>query len=132
MKEQSWNNEACFFIIFKVIIENPPWNWKNIKDHISPRKVPITYENFEVLIINLTHCKKSSYWRLAESFNCVCLYELGSEFLPKQWRPGKHRLARSRKRLIHDFKVSTAHVRNINSRKTSSRHIESLRKSSLF
>ena len=49
MKEQYWNNEACFFIIFEVIIENPPWNWKNIKYHISPRKVPITYENFEVL-----------------------------------------------------------------------------------
>ena len=113
MKEQSWNNEACFYIIFKLIIENPLWNWKNMEDHISPIKVPITYENFEVLMSNLIRCKKPSYWRLAESFNCVCWYEVGSEFLQKQWPPGKHRFAGSRKRLMHDFKVSTPHVRDI-------------------
>ena len=32
----------------------------------------------------------------------------------KRWPPGKHRFARSGERLIHDFTVSTAHVRNIN------------------
>ena len=53
MKEQSWNNEACRFIIFKVIIKNPPW--KNIKDHISARKRSITYKDFEVFMRNLTH-----------------------------------------------------------------------------
>ena len=37
-----------------------------------------------------------------------------SYFLTKQWPPGKHRFAGSRKRLMHDFKVSTAHVRDIN------------------
>ena len=36
-----------------------------------------------------------------------------SDFLTKQWPPGKHRFAGSRKRLMHDFKVSTAHVRDI-------------------
>ena len=65
---------------------------------------------------NLKHSKKPSNWKLAESFNFVCWYEVGSEFLPKQWPPGKHRFARSRKRLIHDFTVSTAHVRDINGR----------------
>ena len=53
MKEQSWNNEACRFIIFKVIIKNPPW--KNIKDHISARKGFIAYKNVEVFMRNLTH-----------------------------------------------------------------------------
>ena len=53
VKEQSWNNEACRFIIFKVIIENP--QWINIKDHILERKGYITYKKFEVLLRNLTH-----------------------------------------------------------------------------
>ena len=53
MKEQSWNKDASPFIIFKVVIENPPW--KNIKDNISVRKVSITYRNFEALSRNLTH-----------------------------------------------------------------------------
>ena len=44
MKEQSWNNEACRFIIFKVIIKNPPW--KNIKDHISARKGSINTSRY--------------------------------------------------------------------------------------
>ena len=65
---------------------------------------------------NVTHSQKPSYWRLAESFNFVCWYEVGSEFLPKQWPPGKHRFTRGRKKLIHDFKASTAHVQNINGR----------------
>ena len=114
MKEQCWNNEACLFIIFKVINKNPPW--KNIKDHISVRKGSITYKNYDVFMRNLAHSQKPSYWRLTENFNCVSWYEVGSEFLPKQWPPGKLRLARSRKRLIHSFNVSTAHVRNINGR----------------
>ena len=114
MKEQSWNNEACRFINFKVIIKTPPW--KNIKDHVSARKGSITYKHFEVSMRNLTHSQKPSYWRLVESFNFVCWYEVGSEILPKQWPPGEHRFARSRKRLIHDFTVSTAHVGNINGR----------------
>ena len=67
-----------------------------------------------------------------ESFNCVCWHEVGSEFLQKQWPPGKHRFARSRKKLIHDFKVSTAHVQNINGRYISTRHIESQQKPSFF
>ena len=33
---------------------------------------------------------------------------------------------------IHDITVSTTHVRNLDGRKTSTRHIESLRKPSLF
>ena len=53
VKEHSWNNEDCLFIIFEVIIENLPW--KNIKDHISARKGYITYENFEILLRNLKH-----------------------------------------------------------------------------
>ena len=53
VKELSWNNEACCFIIFKVIIKNYPR--KNIKDHISARKAAITYKNFEVFLKNWTH-----------------------------------------------------------------------------
>ena len=53
MKEQSWNNESCGFIVFKVMIKNPPW--KNIKDHISARKGSVTYKNFQVFMRNLTH-----------------------------------------------------------------------------
>ena len=97
MKEQFWNYEACRFIIFKVIIRNP--TWKNIKYHILARKGSITYKNFEVFVRNLT-----------QSFNLACWYEVGIEFLPKQWPPGKHSFARSRRRLIHDFTVSNAHV----------------------
>ena len=97
MKEQFWNYEACRFIIFKVITKNPPW--KNIKYHISARKGSIAYKNFEVFMRNLT-----------QSFNFACWYKGGIEFLPRQWPPGKHRFARSRKRLIHDFTISTAHV----------------------
>ena len=103
MKEQFWNYEACRFIIFKVITKNPPW--KNIKYHISARKGSIAYKNFEVFMRNLT-----------QSFNFACWYKGGIEFLPRQWPPGKHRFARSRKRLIHDFTVSTAHLRNIHGR----------------
>ena len=55
----------------------------------------------------------------------MCWYKVGSEILPKQWPPGKH-IARSRKRLILDFTVFTARVRNINDRTTSPQHIESL------
>ena len=87
MKEHSWNNEACHFMFFKVIIKNPPW--KNIEDHISAREGSVTYKNVEVFRTNLTHSYKPSYWRLVESFNFVCWYEVGSEFLPKQWPPGK-------------------------------------------
>ena len=53
MKEQSWNNEACGFVVFKVIIKNPPL--KNIKDHISARKGSVTYKHFEVFMRNLTY-----------------------------------------------------------------------------
>ena len=43
MKEECWNNEACRFIIFKIIIENPPL--RNIKNDISATKGSITYKN---------------------------------------------------------------------------------------
>ena len=50
---------------------------------------------------NLKHSLKPSYWRLAESFNFVCWYEVGSEFLPKQWSPGKW----SRKKQFQQFQL---------------------------
>ena len=53
MKEQSWNNEICHFINFKVITEKPLW--KAIKDHSSATKGSITSKNFEVFLRNLTH-----------------------------------------------------------------------------
>ena len=53
VKEQSWNNETCHFIVFQVIVKNSPW--ENIKDHISARKGSVTYKNVEVFIRNLTH-----------------------------------------------------------------------------
>ena len=53
IKKQFWDNEACCFIIFKVITKNPPW--KNIKDDISARKGSITYKNFDVWLTKLTH-----------------------------------------------------------------------------
>ena len=62
MKEQSWNNEAFHFIIFKVIMEIPPW--KIIKDPISAKKGSITSKNSEVFLRNLTHSQKPSYRRL--------------------------------------------------------------------
>ena len=111
MTEQSWNNEACRLIISKIIIKN--LLWKNKWPYFSEKRV---CKNLEIFMRNLTHSLKPSYWRLAGSFNFACWYEVGSEFLPKHWSAGKHRFGRSRKRLIHDVTVSTAHVQNINGR----------------
>ena len=129
MKKRSWKNEACGFINFEVIIKKPRWNV--IKDHIPPTKGSITSKNIEISLRKLTHSRKPNCWRFVESFKWIADMTWEESFT-KTLTTWKHRFSRSKMRLIYYFKTPAAYVQNIDSRITSTQHIESLAKTKPF
>ena len=86
-KKKILKNEASGFMNRKPKSKIKKLSWKAIKDHISSTKGSMTSKNFKLLLTNLTHSLKPSYWRFMESMKYVA--EERDTFLPKN-RPSEN------------------------------------------